>query len=332
MSSIANINTVEQLKSNLPQAGEFLGSVLGWEIPSDDENTIEYPDLMTLAVKYSIPTELLPVEIKPKKAMTRSVVECKKSLDKGLQIEYIRKPKEDDSRFVLGIVERDVNEDENLEYQQQAKITFNVENDVWECDNENFISVLEELKKSYKKFLSLTCEDIRFILREFVKKHAIRLNPDGKSYFVPHQNITIIQNIELMLKEINKSNDVMLLDLFSTPKSQEKLNKAAIVHLEDEILDLEDEINEFLNTAKCSDKMFDKGLEIRKKRANDIKLRIQVFSSVLSFQHNSLLEKLDELCFIVDPENDTILKPSEKTDKNENQPEFSSSTDSDVGF
>jgi len=43
---IAVINTLQELRKALPQAGEFSGSVIGWVIPDDEQNVICRDDYM----------------------------------------------------------------------------------------------------------------------------------------------------------------------------------------------------------------------------------------------------------------------------------------------
>ena len=304
---VAVINSLQDLRNALPTAGEFLGSVIGWIVPDNDENVITHDDLVASANKFSVPNFLLPSEINEKKAFTKAVIASKKSVNKNFNLDYIIKPTDNDSRFVLGVVKKSIDENENLEYDQKAKLTFEIDSDIWQCDNQEYISVLEELKRQYLYYQSHTADDIRVIFRSFVKKYAIRLNPQGNAYFVAKQHQSLLNNVQNLIEALSPQNVVVHLPLFSTPESQNSLNKAAVTNLEQEINDLETEIINFMNDSKNrTNNRLESGIKLREKRMNEIKNRIEIFSSVLTFQQRMLFEKLDNLTFLMNPEKSSI--------------------------
>jgi len=330
---VAIINSLQDLRNALPTAGEFLGSVIGWVIPDDEQNVISHDDLIASANKYSVPNFLLPSEINEKKAFTKAVPATKKSIGKDFNLDYIVKPTDNDSRFVLGVVKKEVDENEDLNYTQQAKLTFEIDSDIWQCDNQEYVGVLEELKKQYLYFQSHTADDIRSIFRAFVKKYAIRLNPQGNAYFVAKQHQGMLNNVQNLIEALSHQNVVVHLPLFSTPEAQSTLNKAAITNLEDEINELENEIKNFMSDSQNRTiKRLESGTKLREKRVDEIKTRIEVFASVLTFHQKMLFEKLDGLMFLINPEKSNIKTDSGFDIESEQEQEIEVDNSDDVGF
>lgn len=322
---VAAINNIDDLRKALPTAGEFLGSVIGWVIPDDEQNIISHDDLVSAANKFSVPNFLLPSEVTEKKAFTKAVQESKKSIDKSFNLDYIVKPTDSDSRFVLGVVKKSIDENEDLNYTQKAKLTYDIESDIWQCDNQEYVSVLEELKRQYLYFQSHTADDIRVIFRSFVKKYAIRLNPQGQAYFVAKQNQSLLNSVQNLIEALSPQNVVVHLPLFSTPEAQSSLNKAAVTNLEQEINELEEEIKNFMvDIQNKTNKRLESGIKLREKRMSEIKNRIEIFSSVLTFQQRMLFEKLDNLTFLINPEKSSIESVIDEIETEENS--------DDVGF
>lgn len=298
-STTTNIYTLNDLKNALPQAGEFLGSILGWVVPDIEPNTISHTHLVDLAYRYSVSEELLPPDVKITKAFTRTVNATKKSLSKTAVIDYAKKPTDDDPRFVLGIINKTVDGEENLNYSQQAKIVYNTETDNWSLNNSEHQNVLIELQANLERFRKHTSEDVRYVLRTFAKKYAIRLNPEGKSYFVPRHNQDLLKRVQMMMETLTPENIILHIPLFSTPETQQSLNVAAKATLEAEINEVHDELNHYLENAKCSDYLFNKGLEMRYQNIEELENRVNIFDSVLTFQATSLKNKLAELKYLV---------------------------------
>ena len=299
--STVQINTLEDLQKALPTAGNFLGCVFGWDI-EDSDFSISHENLVAKAEQFNVPTGLLPNPIKTEKAVTAAVTATQRKFSKQFKFEYIRKPKsnDNDKRYILGIVNKKVNEREDLEFTQQCKITFYSDSNQWISDNPEYEKVLETLIESYNFHQNHAVGDIRYILRSFVGKYAIRLNPEGKSYFVPSQYMGIEECVKELIKDLDKRNNVIYIPLFSTPEGNESITTAAVDNLEKEIENLGKDIEIFLTDFKCSDKVLSNGLKSRKEKMEEIKTRIQVFSTVLNFKTNQLNENLQKLSFLVD--------------------------------
>ncbi|MFM6395763.1 MAG: hypothetical protein ACKPFF_03670, partial [Planktothrix sp.] len=109
------------------------------------------------------------------------------------------------------------------------------------------------------------------------------------AYFVAKQHQSLLNNVQNLIEALSPQNVVVHLPLFSTPESQNSLNKAAVTNLEQEINDLETEIINFMNDSKNrTNNRLESGIKLREKRMNEIKNRIEIFSSVLTFQQRML--------------------------------------------
>lgn len=300
--STVQINTAEDLIKALPQAGNFLGCFFGWSIEDNADFSISHEDLVLKAEKFNVPTGLLPNEIKTEKAVTSAVTATQRLFSKQFKIYYTRKPKSNDTdkRYILAIVKKRVNELEDLEFEQKCKIIFYSDSNQWISDNPSFEEVLNKLVENYQFHQNHTVSDIRYILRSFVGKYAIRLNPEGKSYFVPAHYMEVENCVKELIKDLDKRNRINYIPIFSTPEGDESIAAEAVDNLEKEIENLEKDIENFLTDFKCSDKVLSNGLKSRKEKMEEIKTRIQVFSTVLNFKTNQLNENLQKLSFLVD--------------------------------
>jgi hypothetical protein len=328
--TVNNIENTQQLIDNLPKAGEFLGSVFGWTIANNDTFSIPYHELVEKAVNCNVPLMFLPANVTVKKAFTKALTATKSEYSKKFNLEYIVKPTGADDRYVIGVVKKRVDENEDLDYEQKSKIYFHTDSDIWYCDEPEYQMVVESLKSKFEFNQNIVSEDIRVILRLFVRKYGIRLNPEGGSYFLPAAYQTLAKNIRSLIKELNPNNEVIHINLFSESESNKTLANATLINLEGELEDLETEIISFMSDFKSGNGMLQKGLDSRKQKIEEIKTKIDVFSTVLNFQTDKLEDELGRLRFLIDDSIDVIPVKNKKTSKNKSSKLLTTDNDSDI--
>ncbi|MBI2378915.1 MAG: hypothetical protein HYV07_33280 [Deltaproteobacteria bacterium] len=121
----------------------------------------------------------------------------------------------------------------------------------------------------------------------FLSEAGVSLRDSGGVYFVPAQfngQLTAVCNV---VGDVGPHNKTFVLPIVDMPAAQATLREVTEASLDDEIRALEEELKSF-----DLDKVRDSTLERRLVAFHDLKARVGMFSSVLSFKADGLNRRL----------------------------------------
>lgn len=278
-----HIEQLQAVQARHEQAGgRRLGSLLWWSLSS---NRISHPELEAMFEQNGLTRDYLPKAVKPAGAFRRAWRHAASGLASGLML---RRISESADELVVGLVEEHPDPtNKDLDYRVLSRISFDKAEGRIEADAEH--SVVEEVRRLYRRHLDHSTDDIRAMLTAFLADAGISLRESGGVYFVPARFSTTLDAVCAVV-EAAGGNTTFRLPVLDTPDGRSTLRDVANRSLDDEIRALEQELAGF-----DPDSVRVSTLERRVEAFDALRSRVQLFSGVLSFKAEAMLDRIAHL-------------------------------------
>lgn len=278
-----HIEELQAVQARHEQAGgRRLGSLLWWSLAN---NRISHPELESMFEQQGLAHDYLPKAVKPAGAFRRAWRHAASGLASGLML---RRISESADELVVGLVEEHPDAtNKDLDYRVLARISFDKAEGRIEADAEH--GVVEEMRWLYRRHLDHSTDDIRSMLTAFLGDAGISLRESGGVYFVPARFSTTLDALCAVV-EAAGGNTTFRLPVLDTADGRSTLRDVANRSLDDELRALEQELAGF-----DPDSVRASTLERRVEAFDALRSRVRMFSGVLQFKADGMLDRIANL-------------------------------------
>lgn len=200
----------------------------------------------------------------------------------------LRRISESSDELVVGLVEEHPDAaNKDLDYRVLTRISFDKAEGQIEADAEH--SVVEEVRRLYQRHLDHSTDDIRSMMTSFLSDAGISLRESGGVYFVPARFAATLDALCAVV-EAAGGNTTFRLPVLDTPDGRNTLRNVANRSLDDELRALEQELAGF-----DPDSVRASTLERRVEAFDALRSRVHLFSGVLQFKAEDMLDRITHL-------------------------------------
>ena len=301
----STLGTLQKTQEKIEQGGgAHLGTLFWWDL---EGNHIAHNDLEALATIKNLDRKFLPAAIRPVQAFKRAISHADTLLDKELRLAKI---KDDKVEVVFGVVEERADAiKKDLKFKVLARVEFNKTTN--HLGNDVDHPAVAKVKEMYHYHLDHDTDDIRRMMANFLSTAGVGLRQSGGVYFVPAKYQITLDALCDVVGALGQ-NQTYQLRVIDTPESRRTLVDVTQKGLDTEIRQLQDEIDKF-----AFEKAKKTTLESKLEGFEDLRARVNMFSSVLEFKAEVLNAKIDKIKKIVQGH----LDPSKYKDEPEDKPE-----------
>ena len=231
---------IERLKSTLATGGEHLGDIVFWALA---DARIDRVTLESLWTEAGLDLDLLPEPPTPEKALKLAVRETQV----GQKQRLIRFGKEDEAEIVFVIVREHRDEDGNLSYSTEARITLDREREVVSSDTPTHDLALAIVAGFQLLRTTHTPDDIRrALVKALASFKSVTLRESGGIYWTPSPFAEKLRALQGAIERIGTSR-LYLLPVHRSPDAERTLGEMARGSIEEELGALKTEIQSFVD-------------------------------------------------------------------------------------
>lgn len=272
------------------KGGDRIGSYLWWGLR---EIEITRSRLARLFDEHKLSRDYMPPPIVGHAAFRKAVAAVKLGKS-GVLVRFI---KESPQEIIYGVVRENVDDAaEDLNYKVKSKIVFRKRTESVVLRGNHPIArdvkmLFEEYKDTYIHV------DIRRWLVRMVNEHmdAVVLRLNGGVYFIPDTHTKLLSRVRQVISDLPGRSDFVVTPIFDSTETTANLGPATHDALAEEIARINQEIEEFKVKLPRRDTL--------KRRLEDfgkLKARAQLFSDMLRFTSEDLVEGIRDLDTIVE--------------------------------
>ena len=279
-----NYAKLKQVQEKALAQGEHLGTLCWWSL---NGATIETAALAAKAKAAGLDERYLPKPIKAVAAFRRGWRSAARRCPSGLLLREIGETPE---RIEVGLVKEDADvEHASLDYGVVGRITFEKATETMVVHHASDITA--EVQRLYGVHHDHGSDDIRTMLTALMREAGVSIRDAGGVYFVPPSFGSTLAAMCTVVEGIGH-NHVFTLPVADVGDAKATLADVARATLDDEIRALEAELDAF---ASGGAETREGTLARRLTKFDELRSRVALFSSCLSFKADGLVEKIGGL-------------------------------------
>jgi len=273
---------------NLPKIEGFplLGYAIHWHIPNFQISAVEFRDMF---LKAGLPEKLVR-DIDPKNAATRAVRDVAKSLGKvrgKKSMDFFhRKVADNDAEAAWVIVESDIDAtDYDVDFSTGTKVVFDKKTQNLRVQG----VAADEIHDKFREYCHhYTGAQFATLALKYLYEHCkgCSIRSRGGIYFVSGEFKKEFEKLEYLFQSMGALDCyVTALPLVNTAQARKGMWRSFITEIEGDIRDFRDDLN------KCGE-MREHMIERRMTRYNDVRQKVEMYSTLLEGKANDLLGQL----------------------------------------
>lgn len=279
-----NFTKIKSIAEKALVQGEHLGTLTWWSL---NGSTIDTAALAAKAKAAGLDERYLPKAIKPVAAFRRAWRHAARKCPAGLMLREIGETPE---RIEVGLVKEDADvEHASLDYGVVGRITFEKAQETLVVHQASDITA--EVQRLYGVHHDHGSEDIRGMLTGLMREAGVSIRNAGGVYFVPPSFAGTLAAMCTVVEGIGH-NHVFTLPVADVGDAKATLAEVARATLDDEIRALEAELDAF---AAGGAETREGTLARRLTKFDELRSRVALFSSCLSFKADGLVERIGGL-------------------------------------
>ncbi len=279
-----NFTKIKSIAEKALAQGDHLGTLAWWSL---NGATIETAALAAKAKSAGLDDRYLPKAIKPVAAFRRAWRHAARKCPAGLMLREIG---ETPDRIEVGLVKEEADvEHARLDYDVVGHITFEKASETMVVRQPSEITA--EVQRLYGVHHDHGSEDIRGMLTGLMREAGVSIRDAGGVYFVPPTFAGTLAAMCTVVEGIGH-NHVFTLPVADVGDAKATLAEVARATLDDEIRALEAELDAF---AAGGAETREGTLARRLTKFDELRSRVALFSSCLSFKADGLVEKIGGL-------------------------------------